>query len=120
MALKLLQVHQETIAVTLAGTLYSGGYKSDRCSGTVVLLITSSAGSITVSQQAGFTYDGTYYDAVSAANAALGAIATGMTVGTRFISYSPVAAPWSRLKIVEANVEATTVVVNIYEVTETT
>jgi len=119
MAFKLLQVHQETIAVTLAGTLYSGGYKTDRSEGTMLLLITSSAGNITVSQQVAFTYDGTYYDPVSATNAALGAIASGMTVGTRLVSCLFVAAPWSRLKIVEANVAPTSVVVNIYEVTET-
>lgn len=116
---KLLQVHQETIAVTLAGTLYSGGFKTDISSGTMVLLITSSAGSITVSQQVGLTYDGTYYDAVSTTNVALGVLATAMTVGTRFVSFLSVPAIWSRLKIVEGNVAATSVVVNIYEIIET-
>jgi len=118
--LKLIQVLSETIAVTQAGTLYSAAFETRKSAGTLIILISTSAGSITVTQQCGLTEDGTFYDPVSAAAAALGAItAAGFTVGTRYISISPVAAPWSRIKIVEANSAATSVVVKVYQLIDT-
>ena len=107
------------VAVDQAGTSYTAAFETRKCSGILSLLITTSAGSVTVTQQCGLTGDGTFYDPVSSANVALGAIATGFTVGSRFISIDPVATPWSRLKIVEANVAATSFTAKVYETIDT-
>ena len=118
--LKLIQVLSESISVTKAGTHYSEPFKSDKNAGNLSILITTSAGSITVTQQCGLTEDGTFYDPVDASNTALGGIAAaGFTVGSRFVRMEPVATPWSRIKIVEANSAATTVVVKVYELIDT-
>ncbi len=117
--LKLKKVLSETIAVTKAGTLYSSAFNTGKGAGTLALLIATTAGSITITQQCGLTEDGTFYDPVSSAAAALGAIAGTFTVGSRYISISPVAAPWSRLKIVEGNVAATDVTVTVFELIDT-
>lgn len=117
--LKLIQVLSETIAVTQAGTLYSGVFKSDKNAGALSILITTTAGSITVTQQCGLSETGTFYDPVSSVNAALGGIAATFTVGSRFVSVSPVASPWSRIKIVEGNVGATSVVIKVYQLIDT-
>ena len=118
--LKLVKVLEDTIAVTQAGTLYSDAFETKKSAGTLAILIATSAGSITVSQQCGLTEDGTFYDPVSSANAALGAIAAaGFTVGTRYVSISPVAAPWSRIKIIEANSAPTTVTITVHQLIDT-
>ena len=115
--IKLRRVLSETVAVTKQGTVYSSPFRANECAGTIALLIVSSAGSLTVTQQCGLTEDGTFYDPVNAANSALGAVcAAGFTVGSRFINLTPVVAPWLRLKMIEANVAATDVDLDIYEV----
>lgn len=117
--LKLIQVLNETVIVTKAGTAYSSSFKSDKNAGALSVLLTTSAGSITVTQQCGLSSDGTFYDPVSSANAALGGIAATFTVGSRFVSVSPVASPWSRIKIVEANVEESSVLIKVYQLIDT-
>uniref|UniRef100_A0A6M3JCD6 Uncharacterized protein n=1 Tax=viral metagenome TaxID=1070528 RepID=A0A6M3JCD6_9ZZZZ len=118
--LKLIQILNESHAVLISETHYSSAFKTDKSAGALIVLITTSAGSITVTQQCGLTEDGTFYDPVSAAAAALGAItAAGFTVGTRYISISPIAAPWSRIKIIEAGSAATTVTLTIYQLIDT-
>lgn len=118
--LKLIQILNETLAVAKAATKYSSAFNTGKNAGSLVILITTSAGSITVTTQCGLTEDGTFYDPVSAAAAALGAItAAGFTVGTRYVSIDPVAAPWTRIKIIEANSDATSVTITVYQIIDT-
>lgn len=96
-------------AVAQAATVYSDSVDFSRCQGNATVWLASTAGTIAVSQQC--SLDGvTFYDPVDAAGAALGAIvaAQGVTTG-KYVSYSPVLAPWVRFKIIEANAAPTVV-----------
>jgi hypothetical protein len=117
--LKLARVLTETISVGSGGTAYSKAFSSKEGGGTFSLVLVSSAGITTISQQCGFTEDGTFYDPVSATGSPLGVIAVGLTVGSRFVSISPVATPWSRIKVVEAGSAAAEVSITIYGLIET-
>ena len=100
-------------AVTKAGTSYSSSMKFDRCTGTVCVFLVSTAGSITVTQQCSMD-DSNWYDPVNAAASALGAVIATMTVTTgKWISYSPVLSPYIRFKVVEGNVAATAVTLQL-------
>ena len=96
-------------AVAKNATEYSSSMKLDRCNGNVAVLLKTTAGDITVTQQCS-NDDITFYSPVDAAGAALGAVATNATVTTgKYISYSPVIAPYIRYKVVENNTAATVV-----------
>jgi hypothetical protein len=118
--LKLEKILTDSISVGKGETAYSDEFKTSKSGGTLVVVAAVSAGSVSISQQCAESAGGTFHDPVSSANAALGAIATGFTVGSRYISISPVAAMWSRLKIVEANSAAAVVTVTVYQVVDTT
>jgi len=75
-------------AITKNGTLYTDAYSFKRAVGNASVILTSTAGSITVTQQV--SHDGnTFYDAYNAAGDALGIVCAdqGITTG-KWISYS--------------------------------
>lgn len=99
-------------AVTKAGTVYSNSRKFHDCDGTACLKIVSTAGSITVTQQCSLD-DSTWYDPETAAGAA-GAVEDTITVTTgRYLSFTPVLCPYIRFKIVEGNVAASAVTLEL-------
>ena len=104
-------------AVAQQATVYSDSCAFDRCEGNAALLIISTAGSITVTQQCSWD-DLTWYDPETAAGAA-GAVEDTITVTTgRYLSFTPVLAPFVRFKIVEGNTAATVVTLRLMFRTE--
>lgn len=89
-------------------TKYSNARRFHDCDGTACLLIISTAGSITVTQQCS-TDKVTWYDPETASGAA-GAVEDTITVTTgRYLSFTPVLCDWIRFKVVEAGTAATNV-----------
>lgn len=106
------EVLATALAVAQAATVYSTALKTPHQLGFMSLLIVTTAGSITVTQQV--SMDGTtFYDAVDSDGNALGAVVAAMTVGTKYIQFSPVLAPHIRFKIVEGNSAPTAVSLNL-------
>jgi hypothetical protein len=99
-------------AVAQAGTAYSTSVPMRVFDGTAAVLIKSSAGSITVTQQCSVD-DVTFYDPVNTSNSALGAVAAAMTVGSRYVQPDLVPAMYMRFKVVEGNVGATVVTITM-------
>ncbi len=100
------------VAVTKNGTSYSNSRTFHDCDGTACLKIVSTAGSITVTQQCSLD-DKTFYDPETASGAA-GAVEDTITVTTgRYLSFTPVMCDFIRFKVVEANVAATNVTLEI-------
>lgn len=94
--------------VGLGATVYSDSINFSKCQGEATVWLSSTAGRITVTQQCSIN-DVDWYDPVDTAAAALGAVASLVTVTTgRYVSYTPVIAPFIRYKIVE-NLAATVV-----------
>lgn len=106
------EVLASALDVAKAATAYSNSRKFHDCDGTACLLIASTAGSITVTQQC--SLDNTnWYDPETASGAA-GAVEDTITVTTgRYLSFTPVLAPFIRFKIVEANSAATKVTLTL-------
>lgn len=105
-------------ACTQAGTVYSNSRTFHDCDGTATLKIASTAGSITITQQCSLD-NTTFYDPETASGAS-GAVENAITVTTgRYISFTPVLAPYVRFKIVEANVAATAVTIELIYRVET-
>ena len=101
-------------AVARNTTVYSAGVDLSGTTNTKIgLLLASTAGSITVTQQC--SMDGTtFYDAVNAAGDAQGAVAATVTVTTgRYVEYTPTLAPYIRFKVVEGNTAATVVTLTV-------
>lgn len=105
-------IHRQKVfsdQVSQNGTAYSDVYEFNKCSGDSACLISSTAGSITVTQEVSFDKIN-WYAPVDESNGALDGIASAVTVTTgRWVAFSPVLAPFTRFKIVEGNVAATTV-----------
>lgn len=97
------------LTIAQNSTEYSHIIRFDKCDGFAGMLITVSAGSVTVTQQCGFTDQGLFYDPVDESNIALGQVVTTMAVGTRWVQYDPIFAPFIKYKVVETNVASTTV-----------
>ena len=103
-------------AVGQAATVYSDAQPFHKCVGTAAIHLISTAGSVTITQQV--SYDGTnFFDPVDAAGSAVGSVGAAITVTTgKWISYSPVFAPYIRYKIVEQNSAPTVVTLrSIYQ-----
>ena len=95
-----------------AGTIYSDSVYFGDCDGTACVKIISTAGSITVTQQCSID-NSTWYDPETASGAA-GAVEDTITVTTgRYISYTPVMTPFIRFKVVEGNVAASVVTLEL-------
>lgn len=102
--------------VAQAATIYTKVQPFHKCVGTASVHLISTAGSITITQQV--SYDGTnFFDPVDAAGSAIGAVCAAVTVTAgKWISYSPVFAPYIRYKIVEQNSAATIItLMSIYQ-----
>ena len=97
-----------------AGTIYSDSVYFGDCDGTACVKIISTAGSITVTQQCSITGAvDAWYDPETASGAA-GAVEDTITVTTgRYISYTPVMTPFIRFKVVEGNVAASVVTLEL-------
>jgi hypothetical protein len=101
-------------AVAQQATAYSNSVDFRNCVGDAILLIASTAGSITVTQQCSF--DGvTFYSPETAAGAA-GAVEDTITVTTgRYLSFSPILCAYIRFKIVEGNTASTSVTLRLLQ-----
>lgn len=112
-----LRIRQEQLmtaeAVAQADTHYTSSIDFERCNGNATLLIVSTAGSITVTQQCSLD-NSTWYDAVNTSGTAVGAVASALTVTTgTYVVYSPVLAPYIRFKVVENNSAPTVVSIKL-------
>ena len=106
------EVLMDAVTVTKNGTSYSNSRKFHDCDGTACLKIISTAGSITVTQQCS-TDKVTWYDPETASGAA-GAVEDTITVTTgRYLSFTPVLADYIRFKVVEGNVAASVVTLEL-------
>ena len=112
----IMKIHRPVVGVAGAvaknATVYSAAIDVSRSENAKLgVLIVSTAGSITVTQQC--SMDGvTFYDAVNAGGDAQGAVAATVTVTTgRYVEYTPTLAPYIRYKVVEGNVAAPVVTV---------
>jgi hypothetical protein len=105
-------------AVTKNGTLYTSGEDYQpvplrRTIGNTALWISSTAGSITITQQV--SLDGkTWLDPVDNAGNSLGSVYSALTVTTgKYIVFTPVMAPYIRFKLVENDLATSTVVMKL-------
>lgn len=80
-----------------------------KCAGFAGMLLTISAGSISINQQCGFNDSGLFYSPVDKFQNNIGVVCSLFSAGTYWIQYDPVIAPFSRFRVVEANVASTTV-----------
>lgn len=101
------------LAVTKAGTSYSSVLSAGDLAGHIGIRLITTAGSITVTQQC--SLDGTtFYDPVDTSATALGQVVAAQTVTTGvYVVPDVVLAPYMRYKIVEGNVAATAVTINL-------
>lgn len=100
-------------AVSKNATAYSSVLAADDLAGHIGIRLISTAGSITVTQQC--SLDGTtFYDPVDTVGNALGQVVATQTVTTGvYVVPDVVLAPYIRYKIVEGNVAATAVTLNL-------
>jgi len=101
------------LAVGSGATVYSSVMAVQDLTGHLGILLVSTAGSITVTQQC--SVDGaTFYDPVDTDAAALGAVIATLTVtaGT-YVIPKPVLAPFIRYKIVEGGVAPSAVTIKV-------
>jgi len=100
-------------AIDKAATRYSKACSFRECAGSVAVIITTTAGTITVSQQC--SQDGvTWYDPTDTAAGALGVVRTALEVTTGiYTPFTPVMCEYIRFKVVEANVATTTVTIRL-------
>ena len=107
----------KTVASALAcgknATVHSSAMAAEDFTGHVGLLLVSTAGSVTITQQC--SVDNVfYYDPVDPDGTALGEVTTAETVTTgKYIIPDPVMAPFIRYKIVEGDVAATAVTITV-------
>jgi hypothetical protein len=106
------EVLRNAVTVAKNATVYSNSRAFDDCDGTAIVKLISTAGSITVTQQCSLD-NVNWYDPETASGAA-GAVEATVTVTTgKYISFTPVLAPFIRFKIVEGNVAATVVTLEL-------
>ncbi len=101
-------------SVAKNGDEYSSSMDFSRCTGEVCVLIRSTAGSITVTQQCSVDGDA-WFDPKDSDGSAAGAVGTTMTsiTGGKYITYTPVMAPYIRFKVDETDVAAASVTLDI-------
>lgn len=104
-----------TVTIAQNSTMVTPGFRFFPCTGYASVKLTTSAGSVTITQQCS-PDNILFYDPVDKSGTALGGVVTAMAVNTagRYIQYDPVLSMWARFKIVELNVAATTVGISIY------
>lgn len=97
------------VSVDQAGTSYSQVMDFTRCTGEVAVLLSSTAGKITVTQQCS-TDKMNWYDPTNSSGASVGLVCLNQLVTAgRYIGYTPVLSSYMRFKVVEGNTAATTV-----------
>lgn len=100
-------------AVAIDGaTAYTDSVKFSHCTGSAVLHIISTAGTLAISQQCSMD-NVNWYDPVDTAGAALGVVkaAQGVTTGS-YTAFTPVLTQYIRFKVVESTA-ATTVTLTL-------
>ena len=111
-----MRIKQIVLASALAvgknATVYSSSLTMNEATGNVSVLVVSTAGEVTITQQCSLD-DTTWYDPKDKRNAALGEVVSAMTVGSRFVAFGPCVAPYMRFKIVEGNVAASAVSITL-------
>ena len=101
---------QEVLAIAQDSTNYSNILTFDNCYGFAGMEVTVSAGSVTISQQCALVDDNNNFrDPVDESNIAIGQVVTAMAVGSRYVQYDPVFAPFIRFKVIEVDVASATV-----------
>ena len=111
------QIAQETLmnAVTVNGeTKYSNSRKFHQGTGSAVLIIISTAGTITVSQQCS-PDDVTWYDPIDTSDGALGVVQSsqGVTTGI-YVAFTPVLTEYIRFKVVESSASSSVTLKLLY------
>lgn len=100
----------ETITLAQNSTKYSQTIMhTDKCAGFAGMLLTISAGSVSIIQQCGFSDSGLFFAPVDKNSNSIGVVCTLFSAGTYWIQYDPALAPFSRFRFVEANVGSTTI-----------
>jgi len=110
-------IAQEKVMNAVSGgqsaTVYSSSVLNRLSKGYASVLVSSTAGSITISEQVSWD-NVNFFDAVDTQGNALGSVYTALTVNTgKYIVFAPVMAPYIRFKVIENN-SAATVVTLIY------
>lgn len=105
-----------TTTVANGATIYSNSYSGDKETGfSYAFIQLSGTSSVTVTQQ-GSLDNTTFYDVVSSAGSALGAIlTTGTSTAGIFVQFDPVFAPYKRLKIVAGAASTVAITLGISE-----
>lgn len=99
-----IQTLLDAETVTQNTTEYSSSTRFSRCTGSAALFISSTAGSITVSQQCS-NNNVDWYDPIDTSAAALAVVATDLTTTTGvYIAFTPALANYIRFKVVEGDV----------------
>lgn len=99
--------------VSAGGTEYSTSCSFEQTTGNACVLLASTAGSVTVTQQC--SLNGTdWYDPISSVGGALGVVCTaqGVTTGI-YVEYSAVPSPHIRFKVIEGGAADTTVTIRL-------
>jgi len=100
-------------AIDNDSTDYSVSSRFKDCAGNAAIVLISTAGSITVSQQISMD-NVTFYDPVDTSGTPLGVLATDQTVTTgKYIAFTPVLCPYTRFKIVAADSAATVLTIKL-------
>ena len=102
----------DTVVLTTSQTKYTQEVNLSDIAEAAVL-VTSSAGSITVTQQISFDSGANWYDIEDGAGNATGLVVATMTVGTKATSENLKFAPSSRFKIVEGGTAGTNVIIKL-------
>lgn len=103
----------DAVTVAINTVAYSESFEFGKCSGDASVLVSSTAGSVTVVQEVSFD-NYTWYAPVDDSAAVIGDIVTTMTVNAgRWVGYSPVLAPYARYKVTETNVAETIVSITV-------
>ena len=112
-------VDVQTLVVGTAGavaknaTVYSESFYFKMSTGFVGIFVSTTAGTITVTQQCSMD-DATWYDPIDSDGNALGTVVAAQGVSTGlYIQPSCVLAPYIRYKVVEADVAPTVVVIKL-------
>jgi len=100
---------REVITLAQNSTKFSSIYKFDKCIGFAGMLLTVSAGSVSITQANALLDSGPFVTAVDSAGGAIGKVCSILGAGTYWIAYDPIMAPFMSFKCVEANVASTTI-----------
>lgn len=100
-------------SVSKKGTSYTDSVEFRRCSGETTMIVISTAGSITITQQCSYD-DKTWYDPYDKNGNALGLVQSSQTVTTgKYIFFNPVPSEYIRFKVVEGDVATSTVTITL-------